>query len=184
MFLLYTGAEFTLGTWTYTLFTEGRGMTPQRAALWAGGFWAAFTIGRVLAGLYARRIRLNSMIVAALILSLLGALILWWNPIALAGPGGVLIVGFAMSPIFPGLVSSTSQRVGERHAANAIGIQISAAGLGGALLPSAAGILADRSSLEVIPVVLFVSLLGLLILHLLSIRVVRPEQPFHLNRSR
>jgi fucose permease len=183
MFLLYTGAEFTLGNWTYTLFTEGRGMTPQQAALWAAGFWATFTIGRVLAGLYARRIRLNSMILAALILSLMGAILLWWNPTALAGPGGVLIVGFAMAPIFPGLVSSTTQRVGQRHAGNAIGIQISAAGLGGALLPSLAGFLADRTSLEIIPVILFVSLLGLLILHSLSTRVRRAEQPTHLPNS-
>ena len=57
MFLLYTGAEFTLGNWSYTLFTEGRGVSPQLAGLWAAGFWATFTIGRVLAGLYAHRIR-------------------------------------------------------------------------------------------------------------------------------
>jgi fucose permease len=175
MFLLYTGAEFTLGNWTYTLFTEGRGVSPELAGLWAGGFWATFTIGRVLAGLYAHRIRLNTMLYGALILCLVGAILLWWNPIALVGVGGVFIVGFAMAPIFPGLVSSTSQRVGQRHAGNTIGIQMGAAGLGGALLPSLAGFLAERSSLEIIPVILSVSLLGLLILYLLSTRVKMAE---------
>jgi fucose permease len=171
MFLLYTGAEFTLGNWTYTLFTEGRGVSPQLAGLWAGGFWATFTIGRVLAGLYAHRIRLNTMMYGALVLALVGAIWFWWNPIALVGVAGVFLIGFAMAPIFPGLVSSTSQRVGKRHAGNTIGIQISAAGLGGALLPALAGILAARISLETIPVMLFVSLLGLLILYLLSTRI-------------
>jgi fucose permease len=168
MFLLYTGAELTLGNWTYTLFTEGRGVSPQLAGLWAGGFWATFTIGRVLAGLYARRIRLNTMLYGALVLALLGAILFWWNPNAVVGVAGVFIVGFAMAPIFPGLVSSTSQRVGQRHAANTIGFQMSAAGLGGALLPSLAGFLAQRISLETIPVMLAISLLGLLILYLLS----------------
>jgi fucose permease len=168
MFLLYTGAELTLGNWTYTLFTEGRGVSPQLAGLWAGGFWATFTIGRVLAGLYARRIRLNTMLYGALVLALLGAILFWWNPNAVVGVAGVFIVGFAMAPIFPGLVSSTSQRVGQRHAANTIGFQMSAAGLGGALLPSLAGFLAQRISLETIPVMLALSLLGLLILYLLS----------------
>jgi fucose permease len=175
MFLLYTGAEFTLGNWTYTLFTEGRGVSPQLAGLWAGGFWATFTIGRVLAGLYANRIRLNTMMYGALVLALVGAILFWWNPIALVGVAGVLIVGFAMAPVFPGLVSSTSQRVGQRHAGNTIGIQISAAGLGGALLPALAGILAERISLETIPVMLSVSLLGLLILYMLSTRVKMAE---------
>jgi fucose permease len=171
MFLLYTGAELTLGNWTYTLFTEGRGVSPQLAGLWAGGFWATFTIGRVLAGLYTHRIRLNTMLYSALVLALIGAFLFWWNPIAIVGVAGVFIVGFAMAPIFPGLVSSTSRRVGQRHAGNTIGIQMSAAGLGGALLPSLAGLLAQRISLETIPVMLSISLLGLLILFLFSIRL-------------
>jgi fucose permease len=175
MFLLYTGAEFTLGNWTYTLFTEGRGISPELAGLWAAGFWATFTIGRVLGGIYAHRIRLNTMMYGALVLCLVGAILLWWNLVAWVGVAGVLIVGFAMAPIFPGLVSSTSQRVGKRHAGNTIGIQISAAGLGGALLPALAGVLAERTSLEIIPVLLLVSLLGLLILYLLSTHVNMAE---------
>jgi fucose permease len=171
MFLLYTGAELTLGNWTYTLFTEGRGVSPQLAGLWAGGFWATFTIGRVLAGLYAHRIRLNTMLYSALVLAVIGAFLFWWNPITIVGVAGVFIVGFAIAPIFPGLVSSTSRRVGQRHAGNTIGIQMSAAGLGGALLPSLAGLLAQRISLETIPVMLSISLLGLLILFLFSIRL-------------
>ena len=174
MFLLYTGAEFTLGNWTYTLFTEGRGVSPHLAGLWAGGFWATFTIGRVLAGLYTYRIRLNTMMVSAMVLALVGAIGFWWNPIALVGVGGVFIVGFAMAPIFPGLVSSTGQRVGKRHAGNTIGIQMSAASLGGAVLPALAGVLAQRISLEAIPVMLSISLLGLLILYLFSTRVQSP----------
>ena len=176
MFLLYTGAELTLGNWTYTLFTEGRGISPQLAGLWAGGFWATFTIGRVLAGLYAQRVRLNTLMLGGMALALVGAVLFWWNPLPLVSVLGVFLTGFAMAPIFPGLVSSTSQRVGPQHAANTIGIQISAAGLGGALLPSLAGILARRVSLETIPVMLSVSLLGLLMLYFFSLRAKRQEK--------
>jgi fucose permease len=175
MFLLYTGAELTLGNWTYTLFTEGRGVSPQLAGLWAGGFWATFTIGRVLAGLYAHRLHWNTMLYGALLLALVGAILFWWNPRAFVGVAGVFIVGFAIAPIFPGLVSSTSQRVGQRYAGNTIGIQFCAAALGGALLPSLAGYLAERISLETIPMMLSVSLLGLLILSLLSTRIKMAE---------
>jgi fucose permease len=115
--------------------------------VWAGGFWATFTIGRICAGLFAHRIRQNTLITGALV-----------------GVAGAFVVGFAIAPIFPGLVSSTSQRVGQRHAGNTIGIQISAAGFGGAVLPALAGFLARCISLETIPVLLFISLLGMLIL--------------------
>ena len=56
------------------------------------------------------------------------------------------------------LVSGTSARVGARYAANTIGIQIASAGLGGALIPAFAGVLARRVSLEVIPVFLVILL--------------------------
>jgi fucose permease len=171
MFLLYTGAELTLGNWTFILFTEGRGVSPQLAGLWAGGFWATFTIGRVLAGIYTHRIRLHTIMNIALVLALAGTILFWWNPLPIIGVVGVFIVGFAMAPIFPGLVSSTSQRVGQRHAGNTIGIQMSAAGVGGALLPSLAGYLAERISLETIPAMLCVSLLGLLVLYVLLSRL-------------
>lgn len=177
MFLLYTGVEFTLANWTYTLFTEGRGIDPQIAGIWAGGFWATFTVGRILGGLYAHRIRINTLMVGAMTLALVGAIIFWWNPLPLAGVLGVFLVGFAMAPVFPGLISSTSRRVGEHHAANTIGIQMSAATLGGALLPALAGFLARRISLEIIPVVLTVALLGLLVLYWLSIRVKEKKLP-------
>jgi fucose permease len=78
----------------------------------------------------------------------------------------VALTGFAVAPIFPGLVSGTSARVGPRHAANTIGMQIGAAGLGGALIPALAGVLAQRISLEVIPVylaALLAVLLGLFV---------------------
>ncbi len=170
LFLLYTGAELVVGNWTYTLLTEGRGISPQLAGLWAGGFWATFTFGRILGGLFAHRIRLDTLMLGAMVLALAGAILFWWNPLALVSLLGVFIVGFALAPIFAGLVSSTRQRVGERHAANAIGIQLSAASLGSALLPSLAGALAQRISLETIPVMLVVSLLGLLGLYRLSMR--------------
>jgi fucose permease len=66
----------------------------------------------------------------------------------------VSAIGFALAPIFPALISGTRLRVGEHHAANTIGMQIASAGFGAALVPSLAGVLAERVSLEAIPVYL------------------------------
>jgi fucose permease len=171
LFLLYTGAEFTLGSWTYTIFTEGRGISPEIAGIWAGGFWATFTIGRSMGGLYAHRFRLNTLLLSSISLSLFGGILFWWNPLPVIGVLGVFVVGFGMAPIFAGLISSTSQRVGAHHAANTIGIQMAAASLGGTALPAFAGFLAQRVSLETIPGLLVASLIGLLIIYILSTRI-------------
>jgi len=77
-------------------------------------------------------------------LAFVGAILFWWNPSALVSVAGLFLVGFAMAPIFPGWSQAPVSVFGAHHAANTIGIQLSAASLGGALLPSLAGVLAQR----------------------------------------
>jgi fucose permease len=169
MFFIYTGIEMALGHWAYTLLTEGRGIAPEMAGLWAGSYWGMFTVGRILAGLYARRVGVNVLLRISMLSALFGAVLLWWNPADWVSLMGVATVGFAIAPIFPGLVSGTSDRVSPKHAANTIGMQISAAGLGGAVLPGLAGAIAQRTSLEVIPVFLIATIVTLLVLFTLSV---------------
>ncbi|MBK7200823.1 MFS transporter [Candidatus Amarolinea dominans] len=170
MFFIYTGIEVTLGLWAYTLLTESRGIAPAIAGLWAGSYWGTFTVGRVMAGLYAPRVGANRLVQISLLGALVGALLLWWNPAQAVSLFGVGLVGFAVAPIFPALVSGTSGRVSMRHAANTIGMQISAAGLGAALLPTVAGSLARYTSLEAIPVYLAMLIVTLIVLHHQSTR--------------
>ena len=170
LFFLYTGSEVSLGTWAYTLLVESRGIRPEAAGLWAGSYWATFTMGRVLAGLYTKRMGGNLLVMGGLVGALLGAVLLGWNPFGAASLMAVALIGFAIAPIFPALVSGTSQRVGTHFAANTIGLQMSAAGLGTAVIPGLVGVLARQVSLEVIPICLVVLFAGLIGLHTLAVR--------------
>ena len=170
LFFIYVGIEIGLGHWAYTLLTESRHIAPHVAGLMAGSYWGTFTLGRILAGLYAKRVGVHTLVRLSLLGALLGALLLWWNASEATSLLGVAIVGFAVAPIFPAMVSGTRDRVGAHHAANTIGIQIAAAGLGGALLPGLAGILARQISLEVIPVYLAFLIAALLTLYRVSIK--------------
>ena len=176
LFFLYTGMEVILGNWAYSLLTESRGIAAQAAGFWTGSYWFTFTVGRVLAGLYANRIGGRKLVAGSLLLALAGSLLLWWNPSDTVSLIGVAVVGFAIAPVFPALVSLTSDRVGAKHAANTIGMQISAAGLGGAVISSLAGVLARRISLEIIPVYLSGVAAILLTIFLTSIVLSRRQE--------
>jgi fucose permease len=170
LFFMYVGAEISLGTWTYSLLIESRGIDPAVAGLWVGSYWAAFTVGRVLAGWYAKRAGVNLLVQGSLVGALLGAALLVWNPSDLANLLAVALIGFSIAPIFPALMSGTSQRVSMHFAANTIGLQMTATGLGAAVVPSLLGVLARQFSLEVIPICLVVVFLGLFGFYRLSVK--------------
>lgn len=170
LFFLYVGLEVTLGAWAYTLLTESRGIAPQTAGLWTGSYWGTFTLGRFLAGLYTRRISGDTLLRGSILAALAGAILLWWNPAPWASLAGVAIVGFAIAPIFPGLISGTSARVSPKYAANTIGIQISASGVAAASIPALAGVIAANTTLEAIPLYLVILLAGLFGLYLLAMQ--------------
>lgn len=169
LFFFYVGAEATLGTWAYTLLVKSRGIDPEVAGLWVSGYWAMFTLGRIVAGVFAKRVGINFLVQGGLVAALFGAALLWWNPTNAANLVAVALIGFTIAPIFPALMSGTAERVGVHHAANTIGMQMAATGLGIALIPSLVGILADHISLEVIPVSLIILFIGLLAIYALAV---------------
>ena len=175
LFFLYVGAESALGTWTYTLLTESRGVDKALAGFFTGSYWFTFTIGRILAGLVARRVGVNKLVLGGLGGARLGAVLLIWNPFTLVNVVAVALIGVSIAPIFPAMMSGTRTRVGDRFAANTIGMQMAATGLGTVVIPSTMGVLARHISLEVIPVCLLAVYIGLLTVYFLAIRPQRRQ---------
>lgn len=172
LFFLYSGAEFSLGFWAYSILTEGRGVAPTVAGLVVSGYWGMFTVGRILSGVYAKHVPINRIVLGCLVLALAGSLLLWLNLNPALNLAGIVLTGFAIAPVFPSLVSSTSHRMDRRHAGNAIGMQMAAAGTGSACVSALMGVLARRTSVEMIPA----ALLGLFaVILLLFIATMRPK---------
>jgi len=107
--------------------------------------------------------------------ALTGAVLLWWNPAVWVNLLGVALIGFAIAPIFPALISDTTRRVGMRFSANTIGIQMAGGGLGMATIPGLTGVLARQISLEIIPIILTLLFAAQLGLFWLSTRGSAPE---------
>lgn len=161
LFVLYAGLEISVGQWTFSIFTEGRGISSDTAGFFVGAYWGSFTLGRALGTFIVVRILERRYISMSMAAAIVGAVLIWWNPIPIIGLLGLPIVGFAFAPIFPALVGTTEKRVGRRHMANTIGFQIGAAGMGMAFIPSLAGAAVAFSSVEAVTLV---HLAGILLL--------------------
>lgn len=156
VYFLITGLEVTLGGWTFTLFTEARGIAESVAGQWVSIYWGSFTVARLLMGLMTDRIGPVLLVRAGMVGGTVGAVLLWWNPTNAVSFGALVLLGASLAPLFPVLIALTPSRLGEERAQHVIGYQISGASLGAVGLPGLAGVLADSISLEIIgPFVLF-----------------------------
>ena len=164
LFFLYTGVEATAGQWAFTLLTESRGMTTTAAGVAASAYWGSIFAGRLAFGALAHRVPPALLLRLGLAGAPVAALVVCLTRSGGGGFTGLFALGLLLSPIFPLLIAETPSRVGARHAAHAIGLQVSAATLGAGVLPAAAGLLVGERGLESIgPFLLVVSalLLGL-----------------------
>jgi fucose permease len=165
LFFVYVGIEFTAGQWAYSLMTEGRGVSPRAAGIWVSLYYAGLTAGRVAFGAIAAHVAASALLRLGLIGAVASAALIWWNPATFVGLAALPLLGFALAPIFPLLMSETPGRVGRRDSDHAVGFQISAASLGGAALPAVAGLLAKARGLEALGPYLLAATVVLLVLH-------------------
>ncbi len=166
--LLFTaaGIEWVAGQWAYTLLAEGRGVAEDVAGLWTSIYWGSFTIARILAGVVVARIGSIALLRTSMVGVIVGAALIGLNSGSPLSFLGLAAMGFSIAPVFPLLISCTPARVGLEHAANAIGFQIGAAGLGIAILPGLAGVLATQlDNLEVIGPYMTAIAIALFLLH-------------------
>jgi fucose permease len=169
LFFVLTGTEGTAGQWPYTLFTEGRSIDPATAGLWVSIFWLSLTVGRVIFGFVVERVAATFLVRAAMAGVIVGSAFIWLNASAIASFLGFALVGFASAPLFPVLTSGTPGRLGQAHAANAIGFQLASARLGLAVIPALGGVLAESMGLEVIAPFLFFSAIAQFAIHELTL---------------
>ena len=169
LLLLYGGVETSISGWITTFGTRYGSAALQTSALGATALWIGITAGRALAPLLLRFLRERTLLTAALVAaSALTALLSRANGataiIALAG-----LLGMALAPWFPLVLSSM---LGENAAPGEVGTIIAVSGIGAATLPLLLGAVSRVSGS--LRVALLVPLCGLLLLLALSFRRGEP----------
>jgi fucose permease len=173
LFFVYTGLEVAAGQWSFSLFTEARGLGTGVAGVWVAAYWASLTLGRIVFGALASRVALDTLLRVGMAAATPAALLIWAGPPAL-GVLGLAGLGFALAPVYPLLMSATPRRLGSALAGHAVGLQVAAAYLGAAVLPAMVGLWARRSGLEVLGPFLVAGTIVLLLAHELALWQSRP----------
>ncbi len=168
IFFIYVGLEAGVGQWIFTILTESRGIRAEQAGLWTSAYWGSLTAGRIIFGILLTRLPVHGILVTAFSGVIFGAFLLASDFSPFLSLIGIILIGLANAPIFPCLISITPLQIGENYAAHVIGFQLSAAMIGGALLPAFAGLLTDFFGWEVIPLTFLVEGVLLLFLYLIS----------------
>lgn len=151
LFFCYTGLEFSMGLWTFSLLTDIRGLTTAQAGTWVSVYWGMFTVGRIVMGFVSNRFSQTQLMTLSFALAAIGALVYALNLSSMANLLALVLIGFAYAPMYPAMVSGTLIRVGPKHFNNAIGLQVTAASLGIAILPGSIGLLVTQFSLALFP---------------------------------
>ena len=167
IFFIYTGLEAGVGQWVFTILTQSRSIQEESAGLWTSAYWASLTAGRIIFGFVLIRLPVRIVLLTAFAGIVVGSVLFLTAPLPLIAFLGILIIGFANAPVFPCLISITPQQVGAKHAGNAIGFQVSAALIGGAVLPGFAGLMTDYFGWEIIPFLFVIESILLLALYLI-----------------
>ncbi|HEX6234206.1 MAG TPA: MFS transporter [Jiangellaceae bacterium] len=167
-FALYVAVEISVGLWSFVLLTQGRGLDKTVAGICVSAYWASLFVGRIVQGIVSERLGSHRVLRGSLAAMVAGTML-----VAVPAPGwvavaGLLVIGFAAAPVFPLLTLTTADRVGAQHTDRTVGVQMAAAGLGGAVIPSAVGVLLERVGVETLGPALMTLSVVLLVLFMIS----------------
>ncbi|HEV2129005.1 MAG TPA: MFS transporter [Thermomicrobiales bacterium] len=150
LFFVMPGLEASAGLWTATMMLGRFDASAGEAGLWAGIFWGAMALGRLVLAPLSGDLNPARLVQLGTIGVLLGSILMipdqQW-----VFQAGLIVFGLAMAPLFPTLMSLTPRRFGSQVAMHAIGFQVSAATAGIIGVPVIAGYLAERTTLSTIP---------------------------------
>jgi fucose permease len=149
LFFVYSGVELGIGHWSFSILTGARMIEPKAAAFAVSTYWACIFVGRLMTGFSVDRLGTVSLVRGGMLVAAAAGLSFAALPLSATLSAVVLgVLGLAIAPIYPGLMSETPRRVGVSAAGHAVGFQVSAATAGAVLLPTVGGVLAGWRGLE------------------------------------
>lgn len=149
-FLLYVGVEVMLGIWLGTYLVNVQGVSLELAALFTSLFYAAITIGRVVAGFIVMRVDNLHLIRYGTLIALLGAVLVVTDFAPAFTIIGIGLIGLGLAPVYPGMIHETPERFGKHKAAKVMSLQMVGGYVGATALPPLVGLLSGTFSFSIV----------------------------------
>ena len=176
IFFVYCGIEAGAGLWGCAFLTRARGMDLSTAQYIVTAYWGMLTAGRFLLGFTADKLgnRLLSTVAGAGVL--LASCLLLIPVGGFLPSAALLLIGFALAPIYPCLMHEATRRgFNDATAAALTGLQGAASMVGIMIVPPAIGYAGDLISMEALPV--FVAVQAAVMFAALLKTGYRPARP-------
>jgi MFS transporter, FHS family, Na+ dependent glucose transporter 1 len=158
-FFLYLGAELGFANWIFTYMDTLKLSDETTARYVNSAFWAALTLGRLLAIPLAARFRPGVILCSNLLGSLLSiAVILLWQQSFVAVSAGAVGLGLSLAPIFPTTFSFAERRL--TITGQVTGWFLVGASAGGMFLPWLIGQLFEKLGPQVMMLIILFDLLA------------------------
>ncbi len=171
VFFLYAGVAAGTGAWSFSLLTEGRGISAAVAGLAVAGYWGGMTVSRAALGILGDRIDPRRTLTASGVATVISLLVLWIAPTPWLGIAALIFSGFAHGSVFPLEMILTARRFGATYTPWAVGYEIAGANVGVAVVSGAIGLLVSRWDISVVaPVLFFVAVMLLVAIEALRMR--------------
>ena len=163
-FFAYCAAESVAMLWASSYLVRVHGTSTERAAAFASLFFIGMTVGRFLSGFVAEHIGDRGMIRLGVGIALCGALLLFLPFGETTAILGLVVTGLGCAPIYPSIIHSTPKTFGAEYSQAIIGVQMASAYVGSTFSPPLFGLVAERTTLYLLPVWLIVFLVLSLVL--------------------
>jgi fucose permease len=140
LIFVYVGIELGAGQWSFTRLTVDGSLTDALAGVAVFLYWSALAAGRVGLAVFGERIAAARLFDLSVTGALASAIAFWVLPPPIAALVALPCIGLSLSVFVPLLLYLTPRRVGRAAAPHAIGYQVAAGMIGGAVLPTVIGL--------------------------------------------
>ncbi len=164
-FFCYCALEATAMLWSSSYMMLQNGISEEEAAVCASIFFIGITVGRLLNGFIANKLRDETMIRIGQGILTAGILVLFLPFGQITSILGVSLIGFGCAPIYPCIIHSTPAHFGEEKSQAMIGIQMASAYVGSCFMPPVFGLIANHISASLFPVYLLLFAVLMLVAH-------------------
>ncbi len=164
-FFCYCALEQTAGLWAGSYLVLVKNFSAERAAAFSALLFLGITAGRALSGFATFHFNDVQMVRLGEGILLLGCGLLvlpLGTACALIGLG---LIGLGCAPVYPSLIHATPRHFGANRSQAVIGVQMASAYVGTCFMPPLFGVLSRVLSPALLPLYLFLLLLGMAVSH-------------------